>query len=210
MATTKKNLQKSTTMQSFPIAEGEKKARMALMPSVNGAAVIHAYQDNVMGKDVPMSVLSTQLEDIFTEIKGGSIHNLEAMLVSQAMALQTIFTSLAREASLQKDSRNLECLLRLALKAQAQSRATISELVDLKLPRQATFVTQANIAHGPQQVNNGVAVEQRHEEKQNSTNKLSGRTHELRQDTRASCTAISSNPAVAAVEKIHRAKIRDR
>ena len=40
------------------------------------------------------------------------------------------------------------------MKAQAQSRATISALVDLKYPRQATFVKQANIAHGPQQVNN--------------------------------------------------------
>ena len=27
------------------------KARMAVMPSINGAAVIHAYQGNVMGKE---------------------------------------------------------------------------------------------------------------------------------------------------------------
>ena len=45
----------------------------------------------------------------------------------------------------------------MALKAQAQIRATNSALVDLKYPRQATFVKQANIAHGPQQVNNGTA-----------------------------------------------------
>ena len=44
----------------------------------------------------------------------------------------------------------------LALKAQAQSRATISALVDLKYPKQAaTFVKQANMTTGPQQVNNG-------------------------------------------------------
>lgn len=190
-----------------PMTEGEKNAHMALMSSVNGAAVIHAYQGNVIGKDVDMTVLANQLADTFTEIENGDLLDLEAMLVSQAMALQTIFTSLAREASSQKDYRGLECVLRLALKAQTQSRATISALVDLKFPRQATFVTQANIAHGPQQVNNGVAVEQRHEEKQNSTNKLSGQTHELRQDTRASCTSISGNSTMAAVEKIHRAKI---
>ena len=54
--------------------------------------------------------------------------------------------------------RHYGAFLGLALKAQAQSRATISALVDLKYPRQATFVKQANIAHGPQQVNNGGAA----------------------------------------------------
>lgn len=207
MGTTKKNLEKSATMQS-PMTEGEKNAHMALMSSVSGAAVIHAYQGNVIGKDIDMTFLANQLADTFIEIKNGDLLDLEAMLGSQAMALQTIFTSLAREASSQKDYRGLECVLRLALKAQTQSRVTISALVDLKFPRQATFVTQANIAHGPQQVNNGVAVEQRHEEKQNSTNKLSGGTRELRKDTRAPCTSISGNPTMAAVEKIHRTKIQ--
>ena len=39
-------------------------------------------------------------------------------------------------------------------RSQAQSRATIQAVVDLKFPRQATFVKQANIANGPQQINN--------------------------------------------------------
>ena len=62
------------------------------------------------------------------------------MLISQATALQTIFTSLARRAQMQEYQKNLESFLELALEAQAQSRATISALVDLKYPRQATFV----------------------------------------------------------------------
>jgi hypothetical protein len=74
------------------------KARMAVRPSINGASVIHAYQGNVMGKDADMSVLIDQLRDTFTEVKGGDLHTLEAMLISQATALQTIFTSLARRA----------------------------------------------------------------------------------------------------------------
>lgn len=126
------------------------KARMAVTPSMNGAAVIHAYQGNVMGKDADMSVLIAQLRDTFTEVKGGDLHTLEAMLISQATALQTIFTSLARRAQDQQYQKHLEAFLGLALKAQAQSRATISALVDFKFPRQATFVKQANIANGPQ------------------------------------------------------------
>ena len=77
------------------------------------------------------------------------------MLISQATALQTIFTSLARKAHSQTYQKHYEAFLGLALKAQAQSRATITALVDLKYPRQATYVKQANIAHGAQQVNNG-------------------------------------------------------
>lgn len=210
MVTTKKPLPKSAAMQPSALTQDEKNACMALLPSVNSAAVIHAYQDNVMGKDVDMGVLFNQLEDTFTEIKGGDLHSLEAMLVSQAMALQTIFTCLARKAQSQEHVRNFESFLGLALKAQTQSRATISALVDLKYPRQATFVTQANIAHGPQQVNNGVAVARAHEEKPDSTIKLSSGTHELRQDTRPSGTTIKGNPSLATVEKIHRAKVRCR
>jgi len=48
----------------------------------------------------------------------------------------------------------MEDKIRLALKVQAQLRATIQALADLKNPRPIAFVQQANIAHGPQQVNN--------------------------------------------------------
>ena len=134
------------------------KARMALKPSLNGAVVIQTYQGNIMGKEADLNVLIDQLRDTFTEVKGGDLHTLEAMLISQATALQTIFTSLARRAQDQQYQKNLESFLGLALKAQAQSRATISALVDLKYPKQATFVKQANIANGPQQVNNGAVA----------------------------------------------------
>jgi len=43
-----------------------------------------------------------------------------------------------------------QTFLGLVFEAQSQSRATISALVDLKYSRHATFVKQANIAHGPQ------------------------------------------------------------
>jgi hypothetical protein len=44
--------------------------------------------------------------------------------------------------------------LRLALKAQAQSRATLETLAEMKFPNPATFVRQQNVAL-QQQVNNG-------------------------------------------------------
>lgn len=191
------------------------KARMALMPSVNGASVMSAYQGNLMGSDTDMDVLIEQLRGTFTEVKGGDLHTLEAMLISQATALQTIFASLARRAQSQEYQKNLEAFLGLALKAQAQSRATISALVDLKYPRQATFVKQANITNGPQQVNNGTNPEQyaqartQAEENQPEQNKLLEVNHGQlggRLDTRAAQAAGRADTAVETVGKVNRAK----
>lgn len=221
MATTKqpaKGRRKPKTAKPYELTTADK-ARMAVKPSMNGAAVIQAYQGNIMGKDVDINALIERLRDTFTEVKGGDLHTLEAMLISQATALQTIFTSLARRAQDQEYQKNLEAFLGLALKAQAQSRATISALVDLKYPRQATFVKQANIANGPQQVNNGGAAgadpaqyaqARTHAEKSApEQNKLLEAEHGQpgkRMDTRAAQAAERSYQAVETVEPVHRAK----
>ena len=180
-------------------------ARMAVAPSVNGASVIEAYQGNIMGKDVDISNLVDNLRDTFAEVKDGNLRSMEAMLISQATALQTIFTSLARRAQVQESQRNVEAFLGLALKAQAQSRATISALVDLKYPRQATFVKQANIAHGPQQVNNGAGAISHAQETQPHQNKLLEADHGgTYLDPGATTAPARSHQAVAAVEAVHR------
>lgn len=210
-----KNLIKAEAAKPPALTTAEK-ARAALMPSVNGAAVIESYQGNVMGKDADMNVLIERLRDTFAEVKGGDLHTLEAMLISQATALQTIFTSLARKSQVQEYQKPMEAYLGLALKAQAQSRATISALVDLKYPRQATFVKQANIAHGPQQVNNGTAPErsaQAHahagESKPKQNELLEDASYERTQlDTRATAAATRGDPALETVEQVHRAQKR--
>ena len=138
--------------------EAQALSRAALRPCINGASVIEAYQVNLMGKEVDLSELVAGLSESCGEVKDGDLSTLEAMLIAQATALQTMFSSLARRAATQEHMRQYETFMGLALKAQAQSRATITALVDLKYPRQATFVKQANIAHGPQQVNNGAAA----------------------------------------------------
>lgn len=129
--------------------------RIASDPAVSAGSVMQSF-GNHLGDDVSLMSMIDAIQGTTQRIKGGDLSDLEAMLVSQATALQTIFTNLARRAQVQQYQRNLEAFLGLALKAQAQSRATISALVDLKYPRQVAFVKQANISNGPQQVNNGV------------------------------------------------------
>jgi hypothetical protein len=134
-------------------------AQAATRPSFNAALVVQAFQSNITGKDVDLLELMVQIQTNFQAVENGNLTTMEAMLVAQATALQTIFTNLAKRASVAEQAKHFQVFMSLALKAQAQSRATISALVDLKYPKQAaTFVKQANISSGHQQVNNGAVA----------------------------------------------------
>ncbi len=76
------------------------------------------------------------------------------MLTAQAHTLDAIFNNLARRAINAKYMNELEPYLKLALRAQSQCRATWEALATIKNPPVMGYVRQANVAHGPQQVNN--------------------------------------------------------
>jgi len=203
-------------LETFPgESDARAKARAMVRPSINAAMVIEAFDGNLLGKDTSIEGLIEALRDSMDRTKGGDLSTVEAMLVGQATALQTIFVSLARRAQLQQSQRNLEAFLGLALKAQAQSRATITALVDLKFPRQpATFVKQANIAAGNQQVNNSDLPNSTREgahahgkENKSVQNKLLEADHGQPGgwvDRGPAATAAGGNPAMEAVVKVHR------
>jgi hypothetical protein len=125
----------------------------ALSPSMNGAAVVESFAKGPFGEVDLVAAISTLNEQI-EEIQRGDMSGPEAMLYAQATALQAIFVNYARRATCQEYQRNLEAFMSLALKAQAQCRATLEALNEMKFPKSATFVKQANIA-SQQQVNNG-------------------------------------------------------
>lgn len=210
----KKNALPSSTAPS-ETPEGVK-ARAALMPEVNGALVIEAYQKNLMGMDTDLVKIVEGLQTASKHVCGGDLAQMEAMLIAQATALQTIFASLAKRAALQEHLPHYQAFLGLAFKAQAQSRATISALVELKHPRHATFVQQANIATGPQQVNNGMSAQAerrkdpgaRADAKPIVQNELlevenNGSTN---LDVGTTTAATSSNTEVEALGAVHRAQ----
>ncbi|MBC7617547.1 MAG: hypothetical protein H7293_00900 [Candidatus Saccharibacteria bacterium] len=198
--------------------EAELKGRAVMRPALNSLLVINSFK-NLVGDDIDTGVMLEALQNSMREVKNGDLASLEAMLLGQATALQSMFTSLVIRATGQERLGNYQAYMGLALKAQNQSRATISALVDLKYPRQATFVKQANIAHGPQQVNNGTAAgadpeqyaqARSHAEKSTpEQNKLLEADHEQpgkRMDTRAAQTAKRGNSAVETVATINRTK----
>ncbi len=132
------------------------------------------------------------------------MRTVEAMLYGQAMALETLFTSLARRAVSQDYMAQLQAYLTLALKAQAQSRPTLEALAEVKNPRQVAIVKQANISGGHQQINNGQADSTR-ENSGTMQNGLLRASHGIELDTRAQSTSGSADPHLATVEAGHRA-----
>jgi hypothetical protein len=184
--------------------EGRERAQLALHPAANAAGVVESY-----GK-APFSApkaneLAIVLVDSFNKLEKGSMAQCEAMLFGQANALQSIFTSLARRAICQEQLLQYETHLRLALKAQNQCRATLETLAAIKNPP-VVFAKQANIAAGPQQVNNGVDPS-RAGKNEIEQSKLSGGNHELLPDTRASQAESRIDPPVGAVEEFDRAEV---
>jgi hypothetical protein len=91
------------------------------------------------------------------ELNSGDLSRVEAMLVNQATALQSLFVRLIERGMAQESLPQYEAHMRLALKAQAQSRLAIETIGALK-HGPAIFARQANVTNGgPMQVNNNAA-----------------------------------------------------
>ncbi len=106
----------------------------------------------------------------------GDTREIEHMLMGQASSLQAIFMEMSRRSALNMaiNVGPAEVYMRLALKAQAQCRATLETLAEIKNPRPVYInPAQVNHANGPQQVNNGCPPSSRvPRENQNPPNKL--------------------------------------
>lgn len=120
---------------------------------VNAMTMHHFAVNQMSGLSLDDAVLV--LKDRAKDVIQGDLKQAETMLLSQAVALESIFAEMARRASnnLGQNLDIAERYMRMSLKAQNQCRATLETLAELKNPT-TVFAKQANIAHGPQQVNN--------------------------------------------------------
>lgn len=129
-------------------------AQTTLHPSANAAAVVAEFGKSFGDQDA--TALMVQLSQSVEALKDNDLSRCEAMLFTQAHALQSIFMNMSRRSALNMGEhlKAMEIYMRLALKAQAQCVRTLEILAAIKNPQPVAFVKQANIAHGPQQVNN--------------------------------------------------------
>lgn len=168
------------------------------------AALVAVDFAGPMAGDLSLMEAIAVLREKSDAVNKGDLKEAEALLMGQAIALNVIFSELARRAKL-----NLgeyldagDKYLRLALKAQSQCRATLETLAAVKNPP-VLFAKQANFANGPQQVNNGST---RTGNPKAGQNELMAVDHGERLDVGKAGKAITGDTPLASVGTIHGAE----
>lgn len=182
------------------------RSTMAINPIMASAATAHKFSSRNFG-ELDLKTLLLELFDQAKEVNKSNLNGVEQMLFGQAVALNAMFNEFAMRAANMERVSNMELYMRLSLKAQAQSRATLQTLAEIKNPRPVAFVKQQNIAHGHQQVNNGTttASAPAHAHAENSEsmqNELLEVNHGERLDTGAPGTSSDVDPAMATLGEV--------
>jgi hypothetical protein len=136
------------------------RAKLAADGLITNATLVQKFSEGTFGDgQVSLDGCVEALQAASAAVHAGSLEQCETMLVAQASALNVIFCETARKARLNLGShlQAAELYMRLALKAQAQCRATLEALLAMKNPP-VVFARQANINHGGQQQVNNTSV----------------------------------------------------
>jgi len=200
---------KAIPCESGPSAEeqGRAYAKLLTAPDVCGYRVIVASSPKGLVEEIDAPTFLATLREQAAAVQGGDMSHAEAMLITQATALQSLFVRLAERGLSQEHMPNLEGFMRLALRAQSQCRATLETLAAIKNPP-IVYAKQANLTSGPQQINNGVAAPSRPREIAAEQTQLSGGPHELLPDARTSGIACRVDSALETLGEVDRAKVR--
>ena len=177
--------------------EREVFARASLSPVMNAAVT----QDELLNPEATFDIADLMVvldRQVSKTLDSPKLVDAQRMLAGQAHTLDAIFNHLSLEAikNLERDHSTLEMCLKLALRAQSQCRSTWLAVSEIRNPRLAHVVNQANIAGGHQQVNNQIAP-----------NELLGAENE-RMDTRAPQAPVRADSPMEAVGAVNGAKKR--
>jgi hypothetical protein len=153
---------KGRTFQGLPdtsdMTRDQMIARLAADGLLGNACTFASFGAPTFG-ELSLTDCTAALKETAHGLNGGDMSAAVTMLAAQALALNAIFGELARvgKANIFKAPEFADRYLRLAFKAQGQSRATLETLAAIKNPP-VVFARQANINNGgQQQVNNGPA-----------------------------------------------------
>ena len=175
----------------------EKLAAMATTGAFTAATMhIYAGAGEALGVTEPLAAMRKAGD----ETVAGDMGRFERVLTHQFLTLDALFNNLAQRSGRQDSFKGIEVLMRLALKAQSQARATAETLALMKNPM--PYIKQANIANGPQQVNNGTSSSAG--KTQSPPNELLEHQHGNTLDIGAAAAAGRADPAMATVEAKYR------
>jgi len=150
---------KDKSANSLPLPEREGLesqyyANATVDPRLRHAAIMSGWSEKIIGLEQgKLSDVVDELSDRMDMLADGKTRQLSNLLTAQAMTLDTMFTELVRRAGINMSEYPLatERYLRLAYKAQANSRATIEALANLHRPREQ-IVKHVTVHEGGQAV----------------------------------------------------------
>lgn len=193
-------------------------AKLMISPEMACFRVITQRERSEVMANLDVEVLLGLLREQTHEVQHGDMKLAEAMLINQAVALQSLFVKWTEKGMETGLLRQQETAFRLALKAQSQCRATLETLFNIKHPP-IVYAKQANVTTGPQQINNGVPPPMGGDhagapQKKSRKNKLKEIAHEPEQeqwlDAGAPRTAGRKNQAAKAMAPLHGTQKRGR
>lgn len=145
------------------------------MPSGSNALALRALNDSA-----DWCALSDRLEEINANIRDGDLSIAEALLIDQALVLQSVFSNFISRTANAEYLGQVEAYGKLALRAQNQCQRTLKTLLEYKNPKRTTFIKQQNNATN-QQINEG-KLKEISEKEIKPANELLEVNHEARLD----------------------------
>ena len=138
---TKKNTKATSPAKSDPnvirVPGGEDVTTSNALANLATSSALSAFtmkQYAGCGDTVEITDLFDAMKKAGDEAVAGDFGRVERMLANQMLTLDTLFNNLAQRSGRQETFKGIEVLMRLALKAQAQARATAETLSVIKNP----------------------------------------------------------------------------
>jgi hypothetical protein len=174
-------------------------------PELSAAATLKNY---FAGSNTDMAALLNALQAEADKAVDGDDSSVQRYMFAQMHIMSELFNKMAQMmlSPSNADISKFKILGDLAAKFQNQSRRTAATLVDIRRPRQKTYirrVDQINTAQN-QQVNNSADVENK------SDNEILGDANGERLDGRKTQTTIGANTHLGTVEEEYGAKDQGR
>lgn len=179
-------------------------AQMITSPELAALRVVSSVEkaDGVFAELIDSQGLLDVLRQQASAVQSGDLAHVEAMLLNQATALQALFARLSERAMTCNQIPGFESNMRVALRAQSQCRAALETLATIKNPP-VIIAKQANVANGPQQVNNHARADQ----SAFAPSKLSEEADELRPNRSTPAIAPPTDLPLATLGTLHRPEI---
>lgn len=126
---------------------------LSVRPEMRHSVAALGYTAPIMGEEAQWSDLTTAYQDQLRAAERGEVGQVSRMLMAQALTLDSIFTRMAERAAanMGHHSEAVKQYTNMALRAQANSRATLEALARIHQPREQ-IVKHVNVNEGGQAV----------------------------------------------------------